>query len=127
MLLAWNGRSSDCSKLFELTEVSHKGVLHMPRWVKYFGDPMVAIKVYKRNRFNNSKRKAEVPEGYGLGLVYEVIFGQELDNAHNSLVDARAQAQIFAHEEVQNDFDRTKCRSRPICKKHWPTYKHKHS
>ena len=109
MMIAWNGRGSNCTKLFELTEITHKGTLEMPQWVKYFGDPMVAIKEYKRNQFNNTKRKPNVLEGCGLGLVYEIIFGQPLDNAHNSLVDAKAQASIFAHEEVQKDFDRTKC------------------
>ena len=31
MMLAWNGKASDCTKMFELTEVKYKGELSMPR------------------------------------------------------------------------------------------------
>ena len=43
IFLAWNGKASDCSKLFEVTEVLHRGECEMPRWVKYFADPMKAM------------------------------------------------------------------------------------
>ena len=108
MILAWNGKGSDCSKLFEVSEVLHRGVCEMPRWVKYFGDPMCAMS-YKRNKLNESKRTQDVPLGYGLGVVYEILFQERFVNGHNSLVDARAQARIFKHEHIQSHFDRTKC------------------
>lgn len=48
-----------------------------------------------------------MPLGYGLGLMYELIFKEPLENAHNSLADARAQAKVWAHPEVQKTFDKT--------------------
>jgi hypothetical protein len=41
MMLAWKGKASDCSKLFELTEVEYRGTLFMPDGVMYFADPMI--------------------------------------------------------------------------------------
>jgi hypothetical protein len=61
MLLAWNGRSSDCSKLFEVS------------------------------------------------TPYEIMFQEHFVNGHNSLVDARAQAKVFANMHIQSHFDRTRC------------------
>ena len=108
MMLAWNGKAGDCTKMFELTEIWHKE-LDMPRGVVWFGDPMVAISGYKENLFNNKWREPGVPEGYGLDMLYKIIFGEPLQNVHNSLVDARAQAAIFALLPVQQTFDRVKC------------------
>jgi len=108
MLLAWNGKASDCTKLFELTEIKRKD-LNMPRGLVYFGDPMTAISGYKTNKYNNTKRGPGIPEGYGLAMVYRIIFGEELDDAHDALADAKAQAAIFAHPAVQETFDRCQC------------------
>ncbi|EJK64049.1 hypothetical protein THAOC_15253 [Thalassiosira oceanica] len=107
MFLAWNGKGSDLTKLFEVTEVLYRGQLYMPEGVKYFADPMNAIKGYKKNAFNEKNRTRNQPDGYGLGVVYELMFQKRLKNAHNSIVDARAQAEIFKHPEVQKTFDLT--------------------
>ena len=104
MMLAWNGKASDCSKLFELTEVEYRGTLFMPDGVMYFADPMIAISGYKRNELNETKRRPGTPLGYGLGVVYEYMFEERLVGAHNSLVDAKAQARIFADPRVQSYF-----------------------
>lgn len=69
MLLAWNGRGSDCTKLFEITELKHRGVLMMPRGLKYFCDPMHVISHYKSCVLNESKRKSNIV-GYSLSVVY---------------------------------------------------------
>ena len=55
MMLAWKGKASDCSKLFELTEVEYRGTLFMPDGVMYFADPMIAISGYKRNEWNETR------------------------------------------------------------------------
>ena len=60
MFLAWNGKGSDCAKLFEVTDFLYRGQLFMPEGVKYFADPMGAIKNYKRNPFNESKRTTDM-------------------------------------------------------------------
>ena len=108
MMLAWNGKASDCSKLFELTEVEYRGTLFMPDGVLYFADPMIAINGYKRNVLNESKSLTGTPLGYGLGVIYEIMFDEPLAGAHNSLVDAKAQAKIFADARVQSTFDLSK-------------------
>ncbi len=96
MLLAWNGRASDCSKLFELTEVEYWGMLFiMPDNVEYFSDPMVPLKGYKQSIFNESKCIIGTPLGYGLGTIFKSEFGKMLQDAHNSLMDSHAQARFF--------------------------------
>lgn len=88
MMVAWNGKGSDCSKLFHLTEVEYPGTLYMPRWVEYFCDPMRAIQHYKTCKLNELKRKSKQP-GYGLGTAYHEAFGAELEGVHNLLNDAK--------------------------------------
>ena len=105
MFLAWNGKGSDCAKLFEVTDVLYRGQLFMPEGVKYFADPMGAIKNYKRNPFHESKRTTDMPSGYGLGTIYELMFKVPLLNAHNALADAHGQAKIFVESAVQMTFD----------------------
>jgi len=61
MMLAWNGKASNCSKLFELTEVEYRRTPFMPVGVMYFADPMIAIKGYKRNELNETKRDPGTP------------------------------------------------------------------
>jgi hypothetical protein len=77
MLLTWNGRGSDCSKLFHVTEVSHRGRLDMPPGIsiKYFCDPKNVISNYRRCLLHESKRGVSIPVGYGLATVYHTAFG----------------------------------------------------
>ena len=104
MLLAWNGKASDCTKLFELTEVKRKD-LNMPCGIQYFGDHMTAISGYKTNLYNNKRQTDGIPEGYGLGMMYEIIFGEELEDAYDAIVDAKAHVAIFSFVPVQETFD----------------------
>ncbi len=61
----------------------------MPDNVEYFSDPMVPVKGYKQNVFNKSKRIIGTSLGYGLEIIFELAFGKMLQDAHNSLMDAR--------------------------------------
>lgn len=106
MLIAWGGKGADCGKLFEITEVLHRGVLEMPQGLKYFADPIRAIKDYKTNKLNESKRQQDVPLGYGIGTVYTIMFNEMFTNHHDSLCDARAQSKIFIQDIFQETFDR---------------------
>ena len=81
----------------------------MPHGIIYFGDPMTAIGGYKMNIYNNKWRTNGIPKGYGLSMVYEIIFREKMDNAHDSIMDARAQAAIFALPPVQETFDQVQC------------------
>ena len=107
MLLAWSGKGGDCGKIFELVEEQYKGELEMPNGVLYFCDPVTTIKEYKTCKLNESKRTSHVV-GYGLGTVYEEAFGEHLEGAHSSIVDARAQAKIVSDKRVKEFIDRTK-------------------
>ena len=53
----------------------------MPNGVKYFADPMNAMKSYKKNKFNEKNRTPDQPNGYGLGVIYELMFQKPLENA----------------------------------------------
>ena len=65
--------------------------------MKYFDNLMKAMTQYKSNALHKSKRKVGVPIGYNLSIVYEIIFVRPLINAHNAIVDARAQSEIFMY------------------------------
>jgi len=108
MLVAWGGKGADCGKLFEITEVLYRGVLEMPQGLKYFHDPIIALK-YKRNPFHESKRQQDVPVGYGIGTIYSIMYGQMFPSHHNSVFDARAQATIFSDPRFQTTFDKPQC------------------
>jgi hypothetical protein len=107
MMLAWNGKGSDCAKLFHITEVQYAGVLFMPKWIEYFCDPCLSISGYKACMLHESKRKSKQP-GYGLGTVYMELFGVELVGAHDSLNDCKAQVRIVAHDSIRKFIDRKK-------------------
>jgi hypothetical protein len=79
----------------------------MPRWVKYFCDPQLSIKHYARCPLHKSKR-ASHRVGYSLGVCYEEAFGRSFDGAHNSLNDARAQAQLCCHVNLRSFLDQVK-------------------
>lgn len=58
----------------------------MPRGVEcFFADHMLAISKYKRNALHEAKREEDVAVGYGLGVVYEIAYGESIMNAHSSL------------------------------------------
>ncbi|KAL9186565.1 hypothetical protein ACHAXT_005803 [Thalassiosira profunda] len=104
MLVAWNGRGSDMTKLFQVTEILYRGVLEMPKGLQFFCDPMMTIKHYTKCALYETRRPSK-REGYGLDVVYREAFGRRIKDdfeggAHNSLNDARAQAKIFADERV---------------------------
>ena len=77
MMLAWSGKGSDCSKLFNVTEEHYKDKLFMPKGLKWFCDPAKCIGEYPSCELHDSKRKSK-RKGYGLGLVYSEAFNNEL-------------------------------------------------
>mmetsp|Transcript_28371 Transcript_28371/g.67599 ORF Transcript_28371/g.67599 Transcript_28371/m.67599 type:complete len:1231 (+) Transcript_28371:374-4066(+) len=115
VLVAWAGKGSEISKMFNVVEDTHKGTLFFPKELVYFCDPAKVIGHYKSCRLHDDKRTSG-RKGYGLGLVYCEAFGKEMDagclpdpshvanasqkGAHNSIVDTFGQAQIFADPRV---------------------------
>ena len=74
--------------------------------MKYFDNLMKAMTQYKSNALHESKRKVGIPVGYGLCILYEIIFVRPLINAHNAIVDSRAQSKIFMHSQIQSHFNK---------------------
>ena len=101
MIRGWNGKGCEMTKFFKICEVNYRGLLHMPRWVKYFCDPQKCISNYKKCRLHESKRTSQ-RVGYGLGAVYAEAFGQNFEE-HNSLEDAKAQQKICNDDNVKKN------------------------
>jgi hypothetical protein len=101
VIVAWGGKSCDVEWIFKLTEISHVGRLHKPRWAPYFWDPVHTLKNYKKCTLHDRANY-----GYGLGTVWcRVTANDTLPNAHNSLVDARAQYTVVQHGNVMTFAD----------------------
>lgn len=102
VLVAWEGNSCDIDWLYKLTEEKYRGKLRMPSHCPYFMDPKYVIKKYTGCKLTEEKRAAEAkkngtttPVGYGLGVLYCYVTGkEELDGAHDALVDCEAQMKV---------------------------------
>jgi hypothetical protein len=68
-------------------------------------DPLEVINTYKSCPYHPTKSKLESLE---LGCVWKFNTGNNLNGAHDSLVDAKAQTDIIIHKHFPNDIDRTK-------------------
>jgi hypothetical protein len=94
LLVAWKGQSSDLLWIFCLTK-TQEYKLDMPTQIQYFMDPCYVIEHYTRCPLNPLRTKIG---STAMGNIYKYLFGQELANAHNSLVDAKAQTKIILHK-----------------------------
>ena len=90
VLIAWNGEGCDLRWLYKVAQAPYSS-LNFPCKVKYFLDPLAVLRTYSRCKLN---RKHSKLESYSLGSVYEYITGNVLDEAHDSLVDVKAQTFI---------------------------------
>jgi hypothetical protein len=91
VLVAWNGTTCDIKWIHRLTSPSGEWKLKMPDGCDFFCDPYKAIKHYKTCELNPQT----TGENLVLGTVYRIVTGGDLDNAHNSLVDALAQKTVM--------------------------------
>jgi hypothetical protein len=92
ILAAWNGKSSDLKWLFRITEETHHNQLSMPTGIKNFMDPMMVIRHYKSCKLN---MKHATINSYALASVWMFVKEKDdLPNAHDSLVDAKAQMDV---------------------------------
>ena len=97
VIVAWNGASCDMEWLYRITQSPH-ATLSFPDRIKYFIDPFYQIKQSKKCGFHPYKSKLE---SLSLGKVYEFMSGSPLQNAHSSIVDAKAQTAILLHKEFR--------------------------
>ena len=88
LLVAWNGASCDMEWLCKITE-GRGAHLSFPPCLKHVLDPFCAIQKHKvrSNKLHPNKTKKYL----SLSTVYELVTGTRLVNAHDSLVDAKAQ------------------------------------
>ena len=76
----------------------------MANKIKYVLDPYRVMKLHKRCLLNPSKSKTD---GLELGMVWKFINGGDnLNGAHDSLVDVKAQTDIVIHPKFVPFFDR---------------------
>jgi hypothetical protein len=64
--------------------------------LRYFIDPYRVIDKYTSCRINQSKSHLDL-ESLSLLSVYQFLFEEPLEGAHNALVDVKAQTSIIAH------------------------------
>ena len=92
ILVAWNGENCDLKWLWRITQAP-RSRLSFPPQIKYFMDPYRVITSFKSCPLNKSKSKLD---GYDLGSVWKFVNdGRNLNGAHNSLVDVKAQTDIL--------------------------------
>ena len=95
VLVAWNGETCDLKWLWKLTQAP-RSPCYFPDEMIYFMDPMKTLQHYKSCKLNHSHSKLD---SYELGVVWSHVHGgANLNGAHDSLVDARAQTDIIIDE-----------------------------
>ena len=133
VLVAWNGNSCDLEWIYKITQAPGEknsldtfkiisaiivigrqltifvihvyigSTLSFPCRVKYFLDPYLSIQATKSCQLNRCKSKIDSTK---LSAVYRYIHNnnKSLINAHDSLVDAKAQAEIVMHQHFRRIF-----------------------
>ena len=104
VIVAYNGAGSDMKWLWRLTQAP-TSTQSMPERLDYYMDPLKIIKKWKRCPLNAINSKLDC---FALGSVWSHIHeGRRIPNLHDSLVDARAQADIILCSSFVPWLDRT--------------------
>ncbi len=93
ILVAWNGENCDLKWLGKITQAP-RSRLSFPPQIQFFIDPYHVITSFKLCPLHKSKSKLE---GYDLGSVWKYIKDQNLNGAHNSLIECKGE-----EEDLQN-------------------------
>ena len=104
ILCAYRGETCDLRWIWRHTQAA-RSQLMMPDQVSYFMDPLEVIKTYSGCKLHPSKSKLESLE---LGCVYKHITGSNLNGAHDSLVDVRAQTAVITSKDFVPYINKTK-------------------
>jgi hypothetical protein len=92
LLVAWNGGTCNLKWLWRLTQAPNSEY-SWPENVRYFIDPCRVIAKYKSCTLNETKSKTQ---GHAVGVMWSYIHdGQCLENAHDSMVDAKVQSIVL--------------------------------
>ena len=103
IIVAWNGLACDMKAIWKLTQAP-RSILNIPAKVKYFLDPYRVISSYKMCQLHPTKSKLP---SLSLGVVWKHLNGANLNGAHDSLVDVKAQSDIITHGDFVPYIDRT--------------------
>ena len=104
ILVAYNGEACDMKWIWELTQAP--GSTHdMPPKIKYFLDPLFVVGEFKSCPLNPTKSKVPSLE---LGVLWNYIKEQNLNGAHDSLVDTKAQTDIIISDKFVPFINRSK-------------------
>ncbi len=91
ILIAWNRKNCDLKGLWRITQAP-RSCLSFPPQIQYFMDPYHVITSFKSCPLNKSNSKLD---GYDLGSVWKFVNnGRNLNGAHNSLINVKAQTDI---------------------------------
>ena len=105
IVIAWNGTSCDLKWIWKLTQAP-LSTLSMPVQIEFYIDPYRAIMQYDKNPLHPSQSSVESME---LGVIWKYINGgANLNGAHDSLVDAKAQSDIVCHDHFVAILNRSK-------------------
>jgi len=92
VLVAWRGETCDLAWIYKLCQAPFSR-LSLPDKLKYFMDPSKVIDNYKTCKLNHAKTGKDT---YALGEVWKNLMKkEELENAHDSIDDCRAQMDII--------------------------------
>jgi len=94
VLVAWNGETCDLKWLWKITQAPGSRC-SLPQQIKFFIDPFRVVGYFKTCPINKTKSKIE---SYDVGSVWKFISNANLNGAHDSLIDAKAQTDIFIHK-----------------------------
>jgi Transposase IS4/Exonuclease len=97
IIVAWNGKSCDMEWIYR---IMHNNInpMRFPKNCHFFLDPCAILTNYKGCSL--SKNKTKLPN-LQLSTVYKFVKGIELENAHNSLEDCKAQCDILFDERFR--------------------------
>ena len=96
IIVAYNGEKCDMKWLWKLTQAPFTH-LNLLTKIKYFMDPYKVMDHYKTCQLNKKFTKLD---SYELGIMWKYIQLPEIKNlngAHDSLVDTKAQTDLFIH------------------------------
>ena len=102
ILVAYNGEKCDLKWIWRLTQAPCSSY-SMPSKIKYFIDPYSVMTHYASCKLNKSKSKLD---SYELGIVWKYLNKVNLNGAHDSLVDTKAQTDIIIHPYFMSFIDR---------------------
>jgi hypothetical protein len=103
ILCAYRGETCDMRWIWKHC-LAPRSQLTIPSQIQYFMDPLEVIKAYKCP-LHPTKSKLDSLE---LGVVYRFITGNNLNGAHDSLVDVKAQTTVITSPQFRDQIDRVK-------------------